>query len=650
MRAALIVSSCLIAACATAGNPPVAAPPVTAPPVAAPASTADAILSAGLESRYVLDSGDGEAWLGIRITPQATGIQPPVALALVVDTSGSMAGHKIEHARFAARSIVDRLRPTDQLTIVRFSSDVQTLLPRTRMADANRSALLTLVDGFDASGRTALHGGMVAGMNALTGSGDAVRRVVLLSDGQANVGPTQADQIIAGLPAAERPTTLSAIGVGSDYDAAVMTAVATHGNGGFYHLTDPIQLAGILEEELARAHAVAGTAAVLTLHPEPGVEVIGSPGLVLHRQADGSVQVQVGEVYGGEARTVSVKIKVPASGPQQGVFGRVALRYQPVGQADAITRTQTVRFARTPKAEQVAAGEVPVFMVAADRMRVAHVLTDAAALLKEGDLLEAQAVLRDERARLQARRARLSGAAQTEADGLIAMFQDPIVDAKLGVQAVAKPNQFDALVKRIRGGKPIASDALAGLAKDRLRILRNVAYARHGYRFKSGDLQAWFAQRSWYTADASFRQERLTHADVRAVTLIKTWEKRAGLSTVATPKRRGDLKAPMQAALAGNPLRDGQLIGLTLGQLRLLRNTAYARHGYTFRARDLRTHFGALAWYRADAHFDPIDLTPIDAANVQRIKARERALLVGAKDSVRELELRSRSRARQAVR
>ena len=412
----------------------------------------------------------------------------------------------------------------------------------------------------------------------------------------------------------------------------------------------PVELAGILEEELTRARAVAGTAAVLTLSPEPGVEVIGGPGLVIDRQADGSVRVQGGEVHGGETRTVSIQVKVPAAGPERGTFGRVALRYQPVGQAAAVERSQVVRFQRTPKAAQVAAGEVPAYMVAADRMRVAHVLTDAAALLKEGDLLEAQAMLQDERARLQARRARLDGPAQAEADALIAMFQDPMVDAKLGTQYAEKPNQFEALMETIRAGKPVAADALAGIPKDRLRILRNVAYARHGYRFKSGDLQTWFEQRTWYAADAGFRQERLTHEDVRSVTLIKTWEKRAGLSSVAAPKVRGDFKAPMAAAMAGEPLKDAQLAGLTLGQLRVLRNASYARHGYVFRARDLQAHFGKLPAYRADATFDPQDLTPTDAANVHLVKAREQGLLKGAQESVRELELRSRSRARQAVR
>lgn len=646
----LALGLCAVAAACAAPSP------FASPAFASPITPADGILRAGLESRYVLESGSGEAFLGILIRPPsvATQARPPVALSMVIDTSGSMEDDdKIEHARHAARSIIKALDARDQLSIVRFSSDIETLLARTPMARIDRAALIAKVDALQADGRTALHGGLTKGIETLDGSGEAVRRVVLISDGQANIGPRTAKQVVAALPAPKAPTTLSTIGVGADYDAEVMTAVAAQGGGGFHHLTDPIQLAGILEAELNRARTVAGTGAVLTLSPAPGVEILGGPGLVVARRADGTVALQVGDVYAGETRTVTVKVKLPPKGPEQAVLGTVALRYAPVSGAVAVERQTQVGFVRTPSLKTVVAGEVPAYMVAADRMRVAHVLIDAAALLKEGDLLEAQALLRDERARLQGRRARLDGAAQAEADALIAMFDDPIVDAELGKRAPAPAAaQFQALVEAVRQGEAIDAGRLDGLDKGRLRILRNVAYARHGYRFKSADLRAWFGKSGWYTPDAGFRRERLTRQDVANVALLKTWEKRAGIAAVAAPvaTQPSDLAAVVERVRRGKPVDAARLSGLSLRQLRILRNTAYARHGYAFRSTDLQRWFGAQAWYSVDAAFTQRDLTPTDVATVQQIKARERRLLAGAQDSVRELELRSRSRAQQAVR
>lgn len=651
----ICVLICALAACASP-RPPAAQlmPASDAPAPASAASTAGpAILSAGLESRYVLQSGDGEAYLGVLIRPpeDTQRVRPPVALALVVDTSGSMKGQKIEHARFAARSVAQRLGDDDQIAVVRFSSDVQILYPRVRLGDANRGTLNALIESFTADDNTNLYGGLLAGLAALEGSGDAVRRVLLISDGQATTEPNTAAGIVAALPAPQQPTILSTIGVGADYDAAIMSAVAEHGGGGFHHLTDSIQLAGILETELDRARAVAGTAAVLTITPEPGTKILGGPGLAVEDLPDGRVRIAIGEVFAGETRTVSIKVKLPPKGPRTATLGTVALQYQPVDQGPVVQANTVVQFERTPSLTQVAQGEVPAYMVAADRMRVAHVLSDAAALLKEGDLLEAQAVLRDERARLQTRRARLDGPAQVEADALIALFNDPIVDAELGAAAAPNTDQFDALLEIIRQGGAISGKALVGLPKDTLRILRNAAYARHGYRFKAADLTRFFQQRPWYRPDAGFRHDRLTPQDVRTVTLIKTWEKRAGLSTITPVAAHHDsFSLDVSAAREGKPVDTKRLRRLSLKQLRILRNASYARHGYTFRAQDLRAWFGKQKWYRPDAQFDPADLTPTDTANVRTIKQRERALLANAKDSVRELELRSRARARQAVR
>ncbi|MEZ4467884.1 MAG: VWA domain-containing protein, partial [bacterium] len=226
----------------------------------------DDVLRAGLESPYVLRSGDGTAWLSVLITPaDGPRARPPVALALVIDTSGSMEGEKLEHARFAARRLAEALGPDDEVAVVAFASEVRVVSPRAPVA----APLFTLIDGLQATSSTALHGGLVAGLKALEGAAPgAVRRLILISDGQANVGPSTAEAILAALPP-DAGATLSTLGVGTDYDAQVLTTVAEHGRGGFYHLTDPVQLAGIVQAELDQARAVAGREAVITVVPRP---------------------------------------------------------------------------------------------------------------------------------------------------------------------------------------------------------------------------------------------------------------------------------------------------------------------------------------------------------------------------------------------
>lgn len=627
------------------------------------AHAAEPVLQAGLESPYVLNSGDGTAYLGILIRPLdpvATAERPPVALSVVIDTSGSMAGEKIEHARFAAARITESLRPTDRISVFEFDDQVRTVTPLVNATDAERARVIAAVERLQPGSTTALYAGLVAGMTSLEGIRDATRRVVLLSDGMANVGPTTAEAIIAGLPRSKGPLTLSTIGIGTDYDEKIMVAVANHGGGGFHHLTDPVQLAGILERELQRARAVAGTAATLEIEPAPGVELLGAVGLDLEPVDCGPgcrrTRIRVGDLYQGETRTVTVQVRVPTQGPEQATLGNVHLSYVSdagAGQHSPIQRQARVNYVLTPSLAQVESGQIPVYMVAADRMRVAHALIDAAALLKEGDLLEAQALLRDERARLTTRLDRLNGPARSEAEALIEMFRDPYVDADLSGAAPAATvtaARFAQLIDLVRQGQPPPDADLGALDAGRLRILRNAAYARHGYRFKDADLPKHY--QPWYRPDPTFTPARLTPADVDTIARIKAHENRTTLQPAGArrTKKPVPFEPLLEAARHGRPLKDADLQALDLRQLRLLRNTTYARHGYAFRAGDLKSHFAKQPWYRPDPAYTPNRLDATDTANVQRIKAREKALLGSGAEALRDFELRNRAKAHEAAR
>lgn len=637
------------------------------------------ILRAGLESSYVLASSDGSAVLGMLIQPPPqsdASRRTPVSLALVVDTSGSMAGHKIEHARSAARAVIESLGEGDEVSLVEFETDAQLRVPLTNVSKTSRKVLLDAVDGLTDRGGTALFAGLDAGLRSLAPARNRVRRLLLLSDGHANVGPSTARDIVAGLPKLATPITVSTLGIGTDYDESVLWAISEHGAGGFYHLTDPVQLKQILATELKRARTVVGRDAVLEIRGEPGVSVLASAELSLTREADGTIRIPVGDLYAGQVQSLALPVRVPVSGAGERLLGRVRLSYRPsdpgqlVGQPSEppIVQQLEVRYSLTASTEQLQRGERPEIMVAADRMRVAHVLTDAAALLKEGDLLEAQAVLRDERARLDKRRAHLTGTQRREAEALIAMLRDPYVDtgrptatatasAPAGSSAASAPPlaglPLATLIERAQQGQPITEPELAGLSAEQLRILRNVPYARHGYPFKSPELSQYFGRLAWYHADARFDNARLTTIDENTIALIRSCEGGAALKRALMPVAAVSgpgFDALFARALAGGALSSEELTGLDLEKLRLLRNLSYARHGYTFRAADLQATFARKPWYRPDPGYTESRLTSEDRTNIQSIKERERTLLAKAGDeALRDFQLRSRAAAYRAL-
>jgi len=168
--------------------------------------------------------------------PAGHGAQrPPQALALVIDRSGSMAGRPLEEAKRCAEYVLGKLRPTDAVALVKFDNRVQRLWPAVTLGDAapQRAAIADI----HAGGNTNLHGGWKEGADALVDvSGQGLKRVILLSDGQANEGVTDPAEIAAQCAAwVRKGITTSTYGLGNSFNEELMVAMARAGAGNHYY-------------------------------------------------------------------------------------------------------------------------------------------------------------------------------------------------------------------------------------------------------------------------------------------------------------------------------------------------------------------------------------------------------------------------------
>ena len=161
----------------------------------------------------------------------------PYHLSLVIDRSGSMAGEPLVEAVRCARHIVDRLQPTDSASLVVFDDRVKTLAPLAPIGD--RKALHVALAQINPGSSTNLHGGWTAGMQALLPQAKtaALSRVILLSDGNANVGEITESEPIAALctEAASQGVTTSTYGLGHSFNEELMVAMARNGAGNPYY-------------------------------------------------------------------------------------------------------------------------------------------------------------------------------------------------------------------------------------------------------------------------------------------------------------------------------------------------------------------------------------------------------------------------------
>ncbi len=175
------------------------------------------------------------------------------ALTFVVDTSGSMEREaRLETVKDALHRLVDGLGQGDTVALVTFGDDARVVLEPTTARDDDR--IREAIDGLHPGGSTNLEAGLRLGYGlareTLTENG--IDRVVLASDGVANVGLTDPTGILAGIREdAAAGIELVAVGVGmGNYNDALLEQLADDGDGFYAYVNDQTEARRLFTEEL----------------------------------------------------------------------------------------------------------------------------------------------------------------------------------------------------------------------------------------------------------------------------------------------------------------------------------------------------------------------------------------------------------------
>lgn len=200
----------------------------------------------------------------------------PVNLTVVADVSGSMEGEKLAMVQAGLTRLVDSLRPDDRLAIVTYSTEANVLLPMTALTDS--AMIRSVISELTPQAKTNLEAGLRLGYAQAQAnlSDETMNRVVLLSDGVANVGETDPHRLAAQIAQEAGDTTqLAAIGVGRDtYNDVILEQFADKGNG-FYAFVDT-------PEEAERLFVDDLTATLQTVALDAKVQVTFDPETVSH--------------------------------------------------------------------------------------------------------------------------------------------------------------------------------------------------------------------------------------------------------------------------------------------------------------------------------------------------------------------------------
>jgi Ca-activated chloride channel homolog len=324
-------------------------------------------------------------------TAPAGRARPALRLAFVVDRSGSMTGAPLALAGRAVCEAIALLAPDDAFALVTFESDCEVAMTfgpasEQRKREAQQRAL-ALVTG----GSTNLSGGWAEGCAQVAGgAGDALARVLVLTDGQANVGETRAVVLCEHARTLRRKgVATSCLGLGAGFNETLLGAMADAGGGRFYFAERPEELIEHMRAEVLEGLDVVGRGLAVELRPHDRgrVAVLGGLESVWTGAA---LRVELGDLVSQQSLDAVFSVALPAGAPGEARAFDVRVvdgDGRPCGAA------QTARFVYAP-------GEVvdrQPRAVAVDR-RVARFYANdarlaALALNREGRYAEARARL-----------------------------------------------------------------------------------------------------------------------------------------------------------------------------------------------------------------------------------------------------------------
>ncbi|HYP21842.1 MAG TPA: von Willebrand factor type A domain-containing protein [Chloroflexia bacterium] len=257
-------------------------------------------------------------------------------LTFVIDVSGSMQQHdRLPLVKQALRLLVGELNQADQIGIVVYGSEARVLLEHTTAA--NKETILNAIDSLQDEGSTNAEAGLRLGYDLASKHfvPGAINRVILCSDGVANVGETGPDGIRKQIrDYTAQGVDLTTIGFGmGDYNDQLMEQLADDGNGNYAYVDSLDEAKRIFVENLTGTLQVIAKDAKIQVDFNPAVvaryRLVGYENRAVADQDFRNDTVDAGEVGAGHSVTALYEVELAQEGAD-GVALTVQVRYADV--------------------------------------------------------------------------------------------------------------------------------------------------------------------------------------------------------------------------------------------------------------------------------------------------------------------------------
>lgn len=323
----------------------------------------------------------------------AAAVRPRVNVAFVLDRSGSMAeDRKLPLARQALVHGVGRLAATDRFAVVVYDDVIDVVVPGRAASPAAKDEAARQLTSIAPRGTTNLCDGWLRGAEQVAAELDpaAVNRVLLLTDGLANVGTTDRAELerrAAGLR--QRGVSTSTFGVGDTFDERLLGRMADAGGGAYRYIASAAEIPALIGSEVDELLEVAARNVALKMATPDGFDVESLSPFSFERTPHGGV-LHLGDLVANQVVRVVVRLGFPLGEPGREVGVVVAARDSD-GRLDGST-TLTWKFADDEANDSQERDRVVDRAVA--RTYADRALRDAVGLNRDGQWDAARALLR----------------------------------------------------------------------------------------------------------------------------------------------------------------------------------------------------------------------------------------------------------------
>jgi Ca-activated chloride channel family protein len=331
------------------------------------------------------------------VAPAAEAVErAPIDVVAVIDRSGSMGGQPLESVIAATNMLVRLLGPNDRIAVVTFDDRVDLVMPLAHHDPTDAARLLSEVHS---GGSTNLSGGWLKGFEILAAHGrpEAMKRVIVLTDGEANAGITSRDELATlTLGARAQQVTTTMVGFGERFDEQLLSTMADAGGGNDYWCAGPDQAPQVFADEFTGLASVVAQNVSVEIRPTDATDGL----LVLNEypitDVEGGMQVALGDAFGDERRRVVAMLHLkPTTEIGTVHVADMVIRWaSTVGPVALHTVVVPVTVGAAPGSDADRAGVDPVVTEEVNVLKIARARKEANEAARRGDHDAASDVLR----------------------------------------------------------------------------------------------------------------------------------------------------------------------------------------------------------------------------------------------------------------